>query len=494
MMGKKNVVAEKLISVKDCLTNPGGILKADDGEEGGWFNLNSAGDDDDNGKAKLSIWFEEARTGLLVLNLQRCTDLKGPGMAFFDKKIDPYVKIKVGKTKIRGKTYKDMENTFEFKESDKTKKLICWCNPNNYFDDIVLQIFDENFGTDSLLGEKVINLMEIMGKGVAKDKHTYHLGTGKPGKQVFKGHIDIIPIFYAAGTLVVNVISGKDLRSTEMIGKNDPYVIVEMKGGQGGKDSDSKEETQTLQGTNDPEWDAELNFEPCDHTEIKFTVMDDDTLSDDIIGTALFDLSTVYRKGVVDTWLNLTYGKKQIPSGSIHVVFTFWGAETRYGKLANRIETKYPCFPIDVNAPVYGDAERVNVTEKAGDGGGAGGGGSLSGDVEDLKLGTAPPAVKEGNVVGGEIMGARKKQNFGSAAPGSFTSPAKPRVKTALEIKMDAFDSVIDSRAESATQKSSLQSGDNIVLEFGAKYLHSQDDLDNERQQVSASDSRRTSQ
>ena len=139
MMGKKNVVAEKLISVKDCLTNPGSILKADDGDEGGWFNLNSAGDDDENGRAKLSIAFEEARTGLLVLNLQRCTDLKGPGFAIFDKKIDPYVKIKVGKTKIRGKTYKDQENTFEFKESDKLKKLICWCNPSNYFDDIVLQ-------------------------------------------------------------------------------------------------------------------------------------------------------------------------------------------------------------------------------------------------------------------------------------------------------------------------------------------------------------------
>eukprot|EP00519_Triparma_laevis_P003355 CAMPEP_0182506790 /NCGR_PEP_ID=MMETSP1321-20130603/21932_1 /TAXON_ID=91990 /ORGANISM="Bolidomonas sp., Strain RCC1657" /LENGTH=2200 /DNA_ID=CAMNT_0024712587 /DNA_START=158 /DNA_END=6756 /DNA_ORIENTATION=- len=373
MMGKKVIVAEMSISVKDALSDPGSILKADDGEEGGWFNLNTAGDDDENGRAKLSIWFEEAKTGLLVLNLQRCVDLKGPGLAIFDKKIDPYVKVKVGKTKMRGKTYKDMEQTFEFKESDKLKKMICWCNPSNYFDDIVLQVFDENIGTDGLLGEKVVNLMEIMGKGAAKDKHTYHLGIGKPGKEVFKGHIDIIPSFYAAGTLVVNVLSGKDLRNTEMVGKNDPYVKVEMKGGQGGKESDSKQQTQTLQGTNDPEWDAELSFEPCDHLEMKFTVMDEDTMSDDVIGEAVYDLSEVYRKGVVDTWLNLSSGKKKVPSGSIHVVFTFWGSETRFGPLKNGIETKYPCLPVDVNTPQYGDAERINVVEKLDLGGGGGG-------------------------------------------------------------------------------------------------------------------------
>ena len=145
-------------------------------------------------------------------------------------------------------------------------------------------MFDENLGTDGLLGEKVINLMEIMSKGAAKDKHTYHLHTGNPGKEVYKGHIDIIPSFYAAGTIVVNILSGKDLRNTEMVGKNDPYVIAEMVGGRGGKDSNAKQETQVVNGSNDPEWDAELTFEPCDHAEIKFTVMDDDTLSDDVVG------------------------------------------------------------------------------------------------------------------------------------------------------------------------------------------------------------------
>ncbi|GMI16140.1 hypothetical protein TrLO_g13746 [Triparma laevis f. longispina] len=491
IMGKKVIIAEKVISVKDALADPGSILRADDGEEGGWFNLNTAGDDDENGRAKLSIWFEEARTGLLVLNLQRCVDLKGPGaMAIFDKKIDPYVKVKVGKTKMKGKTYKDMEQTFEFKESDKLKKLICWCNPSNYFDDIVLQVLDENIGSDGLLGEKVVNLMEIMGKGAAKDKHTYHLGTGKHGKEVFKGHIDIIPSFYAAGTLVVNVLSGKDLRNTEMVGKNDPYVVVEMKGGQGGKEGDDKQQTQTLQGTNDPEWDAELVFEPCDHLEMKFKVMDEDTMSDDLVGEAVYDLSEVYRKGVVDTWINLASGKKNVPSGSIHVVFTFWGSETRFGPLKNEIETKYPCLPVDVNTPQFGDADRINVVEKLSLGGG--GGGSLSGDFEAVKQGAAPPVKDKGVSLlkggdedgGGGGMAAKKKQNSGSAAPGEEEGkPSAPRVKTALEIKMDKFGETINGLAEEIVVKSNLEAGDKPVLELGARYVHTVDDLELEREE-----------
>jgi hypothetical protein len=121
--------------------------------------------------------------------------------------------------------------------------------------------------------------------------------------------------------------------------------------------------------------------------------MDQDTLSDDIVGDVEYSLEEVYRKGVVDTWLNITNGKKKTPSGSIHVVLTFWGSETRYGKLKNGMETKYPCFPKDVNTPNYGDAERVNVSDKILGEFSLGGGGSLSGGAIESKQGKAPPAA-----------------------------------------------------------------------------------------------------
>ena len=40
---------------------------------------------------------------------------------------------------------------------------------------------------------------------------------------------------------------------------------------------------------------------------------------------------------------------------------------------------------------------------------------------------------------------------------------------------------MIEASASAATLKSSLQAGDKVVLEFGAKYLHSEEDLELER-------------
>ena len=123
-----------------------------------------------------------------------------------------------------------------------------------------------------------------------------------------------------------------------------------------------------------------------------------------------------------------------------------------------------------------------------GGGGGGGGGGSLSGDFEAVKQGAAPPAADKGVslLTGGDGdmgggMAAKKKQNFGSAAPGEDKKPAATRVKTALEIKMDKFGDTINSKAEEIVVKSSLEAGDKPVLELGARYVHTADDLELER-------------
>ena len=118
-----------------------------------------------------------------------------------------------------------------------------------------------------------------------------------------------------------------------------------------------------------------------------------------------FDLSSVYKTGVIQTWLPITYSKKNKPSGSIHVILTFFGSETRFGPLLSRKETRYPCLG---SGTTYGDSERINVVEK------------LDGTL------LASPVSKQGKQgksaglvesVGGEAVGARPGQSFGSAPP-----------------------------------------------------------------------------
>jgi len=160
---KKTVVAEKRISIKQCLETPGVILEGDDIVEGGgsWFNLNKAGDDDANGKVRLSIAFYEARVGLLAIDMIKVTDLPDRG-GFFDKNMDPYTVLKLGGSKSRTKVYKDKGSAFKYDLTDETRKLTLWCNDDNYFEDCVLQVWDSNTGMDTLLGEKKIDLMDIM--------------------------------------------------------------------------------------------------------------------------------------------------------------------------------------------------------------------------------------------------------------------------------------------------------------------------------------------
>ena len=183
-----------------------------------------------------------------------------------------------------------------------------------------------------------------------------------------------------------------------------------------------------------------------------------------------FDLSSVYKTGVIQTWLPITYSKKNKPSGSIHVILTFFGSETRFGPLLSRKETRYPCLG---SGTTYGDSERINVVEK------------LDGTL------LASPVSKQGKQgksaglvesVGGEAVGARPGQSFGSAPPVSqdYTVNVKAagsgkgvsKEESIVSSKMSKLDNLVSSRSAEIAAHKDLDFGSHSALVINPRALH----------------------
>jgi len=277
------------------------------------------------------------------------------------------------------------------------------------------------------------------------------------------------------GSLVVEVIEGKDLRKTDLVGENDAYCKVQMVGGKGGKKSDSKQRTQTVNGSNHPVWDAELTFEPCDHTELLFKVFDDDTFTrDDVIGECKFSLTEVYKTGVSETWLDLTYGKKNKPAGSIHVIFTFFGSETLHGRIKSGKETLYPCLS---TGDRFGDKNRINVIEKLD--------GSIVASPKPKKVDRKQVEMGGGSLTGdkltsksGNSMEMPTRQAFGSSAPGSGGARSGSGMTASETIVLNKMRRVDDKVKEMGDEiLTHKKMSDDLVFDSRAEHLHDKETL-----------------
>ena len=93
------------------------------------------------------------------------------------------------------------------------------------------------------------------------------------------------------------------------------------------KNASVTKQTQTIDGTLDPEWLAELSFDYVDATTLKITCYDEDVGSDDLIGTAEVDLSEVIQLGKSEAWVPLVHTTKKgtVPAGDVKIQMYFWG-------------------------------------------------------------------------------------------------------------------------------------------------------------------------
>ncbi|CAO1384694.1 unnamed protein product [Diamesa hyperborea] len=122
------------------------------------------------------------------------------------------------------------------------------------------------------------------------------------------------------GVLRIHVVEAKNLMKMDIgmlgKGKSDPYAIVTV-GAQ-------QFRTQTIDNTVNPKWDywCEAEVNSSLGQEILFQLWDFDvcdSVADDYLGRATIEISSVVKKGVVDTWLTL----EQAKHGLVHLRLTW---------------------------------------------------------------------------------------------------------------------------------------------------------------------------
>ncbi|XP_077237972.1 synaptotagmin-5-like [Tasmannia lanceolata] len=95
------------------------------------------------------------------------------------------------------------------------------------------------------------------------------------------------------GVLSVTVISAEDLPSMHLMGKADPYVVLQM------KKTETKNKTRVVNDSLNPAWNQTFDFVVEDglHDMLILEVWDHDTFGKDYIGRCIMTLTRVIMEG-----------------------------------------------------------------------------------------------------------------------------------------------------------------------------------------------------
>jgi Ca2+-dependent lipid-binding protein len=106
------------------------------------------------------------------------------------------------------------------------------------------------------------------------------------------------------GTLALTIADGRNLKDQDLFGKMDPYVNFQLAAGANVR---SKWRCKTHNGGGkNPSWNDRHNFDVVEGDDrIQCQVYDEDTASDDLIGSTSIDLNTVFARGMRDEWFPL---------------------------------------------------------------------------------------------------------------------------------------------------------------------------------------------
>ena len=152
-----------------------------------------------------------------------------------------------------------------------------WQNP------LKIVLYDDDVGRDSIIGSGTLDPLQYFSieeqdSNKMRAIDLFHKGRDA-GQLVYK--LDFVP----AGKLTVWIKGGRNLRSTELVGKQDPYVKLRLSESIGGSSAAREIKTKTHKdGGTTPIWNESFEFDIVDQYEIKIECYDEDFGKDDMIG------------------------------------------------------------------------------------------------------------------------------------------------------------------------------------------------------------------
>ena len=285
------LLAEALVSVTTFLSSENKNLEK-------WILIKHPEDASSNCKVRLKFNFQPAMYGMLLAKLFSLSKIH-PNY----NDIHATLSLKDGGQIARSKAARGDGETRYFGEEE----LILWVDKTNWFEDLQIVLWS---GSNVIGVHDGASILPIM---TDRNNERENLGFHSPAEvsrslstPAQSGELQVNFDFLRAGLLRVTILEGKSLRGDDFQSQVEPYVVVKSEG----KASVLMEKTLPWKDTSsDPKWNEVLTMMVVDHYMLQLICLYRDGFanSDDLLGEAELSLLPVYKTGIIDTWVELTY-------------------------------------------------------------------------------------------------------------------------------------------------------------------------------------------
>jgi Ca2+-dependent lipid-binding protein len=132
--------------------------------------------------------------------------------------------------------------------------------------------------------------------------------------------------------LIVKPTTARLTRDTQTFGRMDPYLVFKI--------GSTQQKTKTHEaGGKTPNWSDILCFTITDEKELAIRVLDEEVVSDDIIGETRIDLTEVFKKGQWKDWVDIHYEGKEAGQVYLELIYVGPGEEKPPGNVATPQQT-----------------------------------------------------------------------------------------------------------------------------------------------------------